>query len=134
MVKPFDLPTWIATVVTFSAGFVIIFIISFTPKVVQNFVFGTYVHDPTFSMIQIFFGIGLVRAPGHNFSRFLFAVFTIFCLIMRTAYQAKMFDFLFYDEKQPAAESFSEIADRQIPLKVIDSLLFDNNDALKKVW
>lgn len=134
MAKPFDFPTWVATIATFLGGFMIIFIISFTPKFVKKFVFGAYVRDPTLSMIQIFFGIGLVRAPGRNFSRFMFAMFTIFCLIIRTACQGKMFDFLFYDEKQPSAESFSEIAERQIPLKILDSPYYDNNDGLKTIW
>lgn len=134
MAKPFDFPTWMATIATFAAALLAVFILSFMPTFVRNFVIGSFVHDPTFNLVQIFFGIGLVTAPGRNFSRFLFMMFTIFCLIIRTAYQAKMFDFFFYDEKQPDAESLSEIVERQIPLKITSSVLFESNDGLREIW
>lgn len=128
LVKPFDTPKWIITIVTFIAGFLVIAMISAMPKFVEQFVFGTYVRDPVLGMMQIFFGIGFVNAHGRNFSRFMFMMFTILCLVIRTVYQGKMFDLLQYDVKQPAAESLKETIERQIPVKNIKSAAFENDN------
>jgi len=135
MAKPFDFPTWTVITVTFLSGFLFIFIVNFMPKFIQKFVFGTHVHDPTMGMVQIFFGIGLVRAPGRNFSRFMFILFTILCLIIRTAYQSKMFDFMLYDDRQPAATSIQEIVDLQMPVELEVSGFFDYDDeSFEELW
>lgn len=116
MVKPFDNTTWIVTSMTFIAGFFLCFVMSFMSQHLKDFVFGRLVHYPSTSILQIFFGIGVVSEPGRNFSRFMFTLFTILCLILRTAYQGKMFDLLQYDVRQPDANSIQEVVDRKIPV------------------
>lgn len=129
LAKPFDLSTWITTTVTFFAGFLVIFIIDrFFPRYVHNFVYG--IPDPTLGLLQIFFGIGFVTVPGRNFARFFFMMITILCLIIRTAYQSKMFDFLQYDERQPHAATIQDIIDRHVPLRSTVSLIFESNDEI----
>lgn len=87
------------------------------------------------NLAQVFFGIGLLQTPGRNFARFLFMMFTILCLVIRTAYQGKMFDFLQYDVKQPIATSIQEVIDRQIPVKFLTSdEVFGSDDRLLESW
>lgn len=131
LAKPFDLSTWITTIVTFFAGFLVIFVIDrFLPRHVHNFVYG--IRDPTLGLIQIFFGIGLVSVPGRNFARFYFMMTTILCLIIRTAYQSKMFEFLQFDERQPHAATIQDIIDRRVPLRSKVSYIFDLNDEMNE--
>lgn len=136
MVKPFDNHTWIATSATFVAGFILCFVMSFMPQFMKKFVFG-HVHSPSLSILQIFFGIGVVNEPGRNFARFMFVMFTILCLILRTAYQGKMFDFLQYDVRQPDADSIQEIVYRQIPVHFRVNEIFESDEtttAIQEIW
>jgi hypothetical protein len=116
LLLPFDLETWIMIIITFAIGFLTILIIYRCNKTIQRFVFGTYVRDPSLYLTSIFFGIGVTRLPGRNFARFLFMVFTLYCLIIRTAYQGKMFDFLNIDVKRPTASSEEDLIQNQIPI------------------
>jgi hypothetical protein len=128
LAKPFDDATWIVLIVTLSSGLIVIFLLNFS-TIARNFVFGNEVQDPYFSFIQIFYGIGLVVTPSRNFARFLFMMFTILCLVVRTAYQGKMFDFLQYDIKQPIANTLQEVIDKQIPVIMDESFLFEYDAA-----
>lgn len=113
---PFDLETWIMIMITFAIGFFTIFIIYRLKRVVQRFVFGTFIRDPSFNLTSIFFGISVTRLPGRNFARFLFMLFTLYCLIVRSAYQGKMFEFLKVDVKKPTANSVDDLVDMKIPI------------------
>lgn len=133
LAKPFDLPIWITLIATILAVFSIIFVIDMMlSKVVRNFVFGRNVKNPHLAFVQIFFGIGLVITPGRNFARFLFMMFTILWLIIRTAYQAKMFDFLQYDIKQPIANNIQEVIEKQIPVSVEENFIVNHNNEFIK--
>jgi len=140
LVKPFDLATWITLIVTLIIALIVISILKVLPKFIYNFVCGSNNNDPILGLTEIFFGIGLIQTPGRNFSRFMFMMFTILCLIIRTAYQSKMYDFLQYDVKQPIANSIQEVIDKQIPVKYMDfTVLSDDRrpeekDHILKAW
>jgi hypothetical protein len=116
LLLPFDLETWIMIIVTFAIGFLTIFIIYRCNRFVQRFVFGTFVRDPSLTLTSIFFGIGVTRLPTRNFSRYLLMVFTLYCLIIRTAYQGKMYEFLNKDIRRPTAKTIDDIANMKIPV------------------
>jgi hypothetical protein len=123
---PFDFETWIMIALTFGIGFITIFIVYRCNRTVQRFVFGTNIRSPSFYLASIFFGISVSRLPGRNFARFLFKVFTLYCLIIRTAYQGKMFEFLNIDLKKPTASTLDEVVDLQIPVFEINYDLGEN--------
>jgi len=109
----FDEVTWILIVVTFAAAFVAIFFISnFTKRFVHHFVFGRRVTTPSLNVVSIFFGIGQVTLPGRNFARFLWALFTIWCLIFRTCYSGLLFEYLIGDGRKPEIKSIDELLER----------------------
>jgi hypothetical protein len=66
--------------------------------------------------MQIFFGFGSIQTPGRNFARFLLMIFTIFCLIIRTAHQGKMFEFITTDVRKPTPNNMQEMFDMEYPL------------------
>jgi hypothetical protein len=119
---PFDLFTWIMIIITFFIGYFTILIIYQFPQNVQNFVFGRNNRQPSLSLTQIFFGIGLIRTPGRNFARFIFISFTLYCLIIRTAYQGKMFEFLHSNAEKPVPKTMQELIDQQTPVLIMDEL------------
>jgi hypothetical protein len=87
LLLPFDDTTWKYLMITFGVAFITIFIVNCFPKFVQKAFYGTKSKENAFNVVRGFFGISQNVLPDENFPRILFLVFTIFCLIMRTAYQ-----------------------------------------------
>lgn len=116
---PFDYPTWIAIILSFAIGFFTIFIVYQCPLSTQKFIFGRDNMSPSLCLLQIFYGIGLVQTPGRNFARYLFMMFTIFCLIIRTAYQGVMFEIMTTDVRKPSIQTYQDILDKNITVKII---------------
>lgn len=132
MIMPFDDATWYLVISSFAIGFFTILILYSLPQYCQHFVFGTYVRNPSLNLMQIFFGIGLVETPGRNFSRYLFTMFTLFCLIIRTTYQGKMFEFLTSNPRKPTANNFQDLIDMQIPLAKTYDTFFSSDEIVRK--
>jgi len=113
---PFDVETWISFGLSIAIGLTCITIVRIFPKSVQNFVFGRDNNDPILNLTQIFFGIGLIKVSRRNFARYLFMVFTLYCLIIRNAYQGKMFEFITGDLRHPTAKTIQDVFDMELPL------------------
>lgn len=118
LVLPFDYPTWILVSIIFLLGFLIILIFHQSPQPIQDFIFGRNISSPTLGLIQIFFGIGLVQTPGRNFARYQFMMFTLYCLIIRTAYQGVMFEIMTTDVRKPTVNTYEDVIDQNIPVKL----------------
>jgi hypothetical protein len=116
LILPFDLETWMMIFLTFVVGYFTIFVIYRFKRNVRNFVFGTFMNNPSLTMTSIFFGIGMNRVPTRNFARYIFMAFTLYCLVIRTAYQGKMFEFLHIDIKKPTATSVEDLINMKIPV------------------
>ncbi|KAL7012206.1 hypothetical protein ACKWTF_014688 [Chironomus riparius] len=106
---PFDTDTWTWLIITFSCTFVSIFIINRISKEVQDIVYGENVQTPTMNVFFIFFGIGQMRLPAKWFARFLLINFILFCLIFRTCYQSKMFEFMTSDMRKSSPETIDDL-------------------------
>lgn len=92
---PFDTYTWILFLAVNTFAAVVVGVLSFAPKQVREFCYGRGVNTPIFNMVKIFFGIGQTVLPGRNFARFILVLYIFFCLIFRTVYQGKHYEFLF---------------------------------------
>jgi hypothetical protein len=125
---PFDTETWIMIMITFVIGFLTILIVYRCKKQVQRFVFGTFIRDPSWNLTSIFFGMAVTRLnlPGRNFSRYLFMIFSIYCLIIRTAYQGTMYEFMNIELRKQSAKTIDDFIDMKIPLLKINDY---NNDS-----
>jgi hypothetical protein len=93
MVLPFDASTWMYLLITFSIFLVSISVLLKMSREIQNIAFGTNVHEPIFNVIRGIFGISQTILPENFFARFTFVLFVLFCLIFRTAYQGKFYEF-----------------------------------------
>lgn len=118
---PFDNTVWVLIIFTFVIAFSTIFVvINFMTQKQRKFVSGKNVSTPSLNVTAIFFGISQIILPRRNFARFLMMLFTIYCLIIRTAWQRKMFEFLQKDMRRPTIQSFEDFAQRNISFYMSD--------------
>ncbi|CAG9810552.1 unnamed protein product [Chironomus riparius] len=110
---PFDDVTWILLLFTFVAAFTVIFIVKLMDIDVRNAVLGREITTPSWNIIHIFFGISHLKLPMASIPRFILMLLILFCLIFRTCYQSKFFEFMTSDMRKP-------------PPKTIDDLIFRN--------
>lgn len=113
---PFDDETWLWIAITFSSAFVTIFVLKFVKKSIADFVIGAGNTTPVLNVIRAFFGISQIASPEGNFARFLLMMLILFSLIIRTAYQGVMFDFLQKDMRKPGAMDIEEIIDNNFTI------------------
>ncbi|CAG9801202.1 unnamed protein product [Chironomus riparius] len=113
---PFDLPTWVFVLITFIATFLIIIIINNLSKSTQSIVYGHKVDTPFWNVISIFFGISQTKLPNKNFSRLILIIFIYFCLIFRTCFQSKFFEFLTSEPRRAPPKTISDLIERDYKL------------------
>lgn len=112
LLMPFDIHVWMLIIVTFLASFVVILFLNFTKTSIRNFVLGRNVSTPALNVIMIFFGISQTTLPMRNFARFLAMLFIIYSLIIRTAYQGKMFEFMQQNISKPEVETIEDLIEQ----------------------
>ncbi|CAG9801201.1 unnamed protein product [Chironomus riparius] len=128
---PFDLLTWTFVLITFIATFLIIIIINNLPKSTQTIVYGHKVETPIWNVISIFFGISLIRLPNKNFSRFILLIFIYFCLIFRTCFQSKFFEFMTSEPRRPPPKSIDDIIEKVYLVYIMNLSKYILHDGLK---
>jgi len=112
LLLPFDMLTWILLVMTFLIAFCVILIVNKLRKVIQNLIYGHNVQHPSYNVIGAFFGISQTRLPKKDFPRFLLALFLMFCLIFRTCYQNKLFEFMTSEPRRAPPKIRSDLIDK----------------------
>jgi len=127
----FDVATWLLIVLTFAAAFAVIIIINnFAKQFVMNFVFGRRVKTPSLNVLRIFFGMDQTILPGRNFARFLLTLFLIWTLIIRTCYQALLFENLVGDGRKPPIKTIDELLQRNFTYHTHQSHCFHLVDTI----
>lgn len=112
MVLPFDVWTWIWIGITFAIAFSIIFALRFTRSSVSSFVIGRGTLTPVLNLVRAFFGISQIVCPERSFARYLLMMFILFSLVIRTAYQGVMFEFLQKEMRKPTVTTIDEAIDQ----------------------
>jgi hypothetical protein len=117
---PFDLQTWILLSATFLLTFLSILVINRFSKSAKNLVYGQNIQTPFWNVISIFFGISQTKLPTKNFSRFILIMFIFFCLIFRTCFQSKFFEFMSSEPRRPPPKTIGEIIERGYKVHSMD--------------
>jgi hypothetical protein len=120
LLLPFDVYVMVMIVVTFVAAFTTILIISYTNDTIRNFVFGRNVRSPVLNVVRIFFGDSQTILPRRNFARFLLIVYLFYCLIIRTAWQGKLFEFLQKEIRKRQVTSTDEMVETGMEIHLGD--------------
>ncbi|CAG9803589.1 unnamed protein product [Chironomus riparius] len=124
LLLPFDTLTWILLSVTFSVAFLSILLINKLSRRIQDVIYGFKIKTPLINLVSIFFGISQTRMPGGNFSRQILILFIYFCLIFRTCFQSKMFEFLTSTPRRPPPKTIQDLVDKNYTIYTNDSSFF----------
>ena len=108
---PFDFQTWIMLIITFGVALFVILVANFLPNIFRNLILGKGVQTPGLNLCYIFFGIGQMKVPDKSFPRFLLMSFILFCLIFRTCYQSKLFEFMTSDMRRSSPSTIDDLYD-----------------------
>jgi hypothetical protein len=126
---PFDLATWIWTLIVFAAAFLTILIVYRMKIEVQNIVFGANVTTPSLNVVAQFCGISQVIMPRKNFARFLVMSFILYSFMIRTLYQGFMCDNLQSDLRRlKSIQSIADINLKELEYYVDGRIAEDEND------
>jgi hypothetical protein len=105
----FETYAWMSFGLTFGFTFGAILVVNRVRRRIQNVIFGIGIRNPTLNALSIFFGISQTKLPRENFARILLAMFVFLCLIFRTCYQSKMFEFMTTDMRKPMPETIEDL-------------------------
>ncbi|KAG5679498.1 hypothetical protein PVAND_009062 [Polypedilum vanderplanki] len=120
MLFAFDSVTWILILIFFGFTFGIIFILYKCPRWIRIIVFGRGVNNAAYNALGIFFGISMLRVPRESFCRAILITFIWYCLIIRTCWQSKMFEYLTTDMRKPLPEKFEDLKRMNYTIVTID--------------
>lgn len=111
LILPFDGWTWFWIAFTFGvvSGTVAL---AKTNAIVKNFVLGKFVSTPILNITRAFFGVSQIQTPFRNFARYVLMMVIIFSLIIRTAYQGVMFEFLQKEMRKPIPTSIDNLIEQ----------------------
>lgn len=106
LLLPFDSMTW--TLLLFTIG------CTYAVKLILNQLREEKVKKYTsqsamLSIVQTIFGNSLSRLPQKSITRIFFMLFVFFCLIFRTCYQNKLFEFITNDMRKAPPRDINEI-------------------------
>lgn len=133
IIRPFDVETWVWVAITFTTAFATVFFVKISIHI-KNFVFGKRNLTPGLKILRIFFGISQIRCPSRNFARFLLMSFILFSIVIRTAYQAKMFQFLQQDMVKPTFDTVDELIDNNFTffMRIEFAKFYSGSDFVKR--
>jgi hypothetical protein len=120
LLRPLNYTTWIALVLTLITGVLIIFIVQ-KKKSTRHFVFGIRTGNPYMNMLNIILNGSQPVQPGRNFSRVLLTLFVVFCIIIRTTYQASLFQFLRSEQKHGEIKTVDELIEKGFDVFMYES-------------
>lgn len=118
---PFKLNVWIALLVMVIGAVFVIFWIDRQSKRIRDFVFGSKTGNPYLNMLDIILNGSQPVQPKRNFSRVILTLFVIFCLVVRTSYQAALFKFLQIDQRHGELETVDELIEKGFDVYMYES-------------
>lgn len=112
IIKPFDVSLWTLVIAVFLISMLVVVLIKKSSLSTRNFIIGENVSSPSLNILNICLGGPLVRTPTRNFARALLCIFMLYCIIIRCSYQGALFKFMKMDPKEPIADTFYAMLDR----------------------
>lgn len=116
LILPFDDETWYGICITFFISCIVITIFNKFPKRFKEIAYGKTGGTTAFNTIQTFFGISHVEVPKGSFARIVMTFFVFWCLVIRTAYQGKLFEFTTTAIRKPELKSLEELKENNFTL------------------
>ena len=113
--QPFQQNVWICLIFFYITAALSIIAISQldNESKIKSIVFGFNITSPFTNMILITLGITQPKVPQGSFSRTIFLMFIMFCLVMRSSYQGSLYRFLQSDGFKIEIKSFDDLMDKE---------------------
>lgn len=124
LLLPFDDQVWYWFLSFMAVGLVVIFVVNRLSMKVQAFVFGDGVTTPTLNVFRAFFGVGQMILPRLNFARYILMMFIMYCLVIRTAYQGMMFEFLQKEMRKPEHPTVENLIEKNFTFNIDERVHF----------
>jgi hypothetical protein len=132
--KPFKQRLWMAVTLTFITSNLIIFIFNWNLTALWNLIFEKS-DCPYYNNFIIVFGGVMPAEPLKNCARIIFAFYLLYWLVVRSAYQGALFQFLQQDFNKPHLKNSKEMIEHNFNFyvdKTALELFEDNLEILKR--
>ena len=100
---------WIAIAITLLIAVLVTLSLNFVSEKVRNVILGHNIQSPTMNIVSIFLTGGQFRTPRRSFPRFLFMLFVVWSLIIRTCHQSMLFELMQADLRRPTIKTLDEL-------------------------
>lgn len=121
LLRPFKSLVWISLLATLMLALVVVLILNYKLKKYKSFVIGTDVQHPVLNILIGVLGGAQPTLPKRNFARFLLALFLMFCLVLRNAYQGSLFKFLQSNEKVQDIQTVHDMIEQNYKMFMYES-------------
>lgn len=119
---PFHLTLWIMIISVYIIGCLIIILTYFFKRKFYSLIVGENVNYPLLNIVIVAVGNTQHSLPNRNFSRILLIQFVIFCLIVRSIYQGRLFNILRREIHQKEATTIDELFERNFMFYTYETL------------
>jgi hypothetical protein len=121
LTRPLSFLVWASMISTFLLGVVVIIVSKLRSKRAYKFIVGDDVNYPVINMTIAFLGGSQNKLPSKNFARYLLVKFLLFCLVIRSMYQGKLFIMLQLELREPQVETIEDIVARDMAFYTYES-------------
>lgn len=127
---PFKLKVWACICALFLFGAIVIIILKLSSNEKRDFFIGKSNNMPFFNMISHCFGgnTTYIGIPARNFARTLFMIWLLSTLILRNAYQGKLYDNLRGNQRQLPYFLIDDLFKSNLKLYLYESFFQDSTD------
>lgn len=110
---PFKLQIWILM------GMLLLFALittTFLSDKKVKFLAGDHNKTPFLNTVSLLFGGAVTVSPKRNFARTVFIIWIFSCIVVRSAFQGSLFEYIQKPRNAPSASSLNELIDRNYTL------------------
>jgi hypothetical protein len=112
LILPFTFDLWIATILLFLVAILIVTVINSASQFLQESVYGKGVKTPITNLFSALFGGSQIVVPNRHTPRIILMSFILFSLVIRTAYQGKLFEYLQTEPHEKEVQTIEELIDK----------------------
>jgi hypothetical protein len=121
-IRPFSFCVWIAILATFIFACLITIFASNSSNFIYNFLIGEKVKNPFLNVFAVLFGVSQSKLPKGNFARYILMIFIIYALVVRTVYQAGIYNIIKSNARKPEVASIDEMIAEKFDFYIYETL------------
>lgn len=121
LTRPFSFLVWFSMILTFCLAVLVIVVAKLMSKSAYKFIVGDNIKYPVINITIAFLGGSQNKLPGTNFARCLLMKFLLFCLVIRSMYQGKLFIMLQLELREDQVETVDDIIAKNMTFYAYES-------------